>query len=90
MPSSNVSYNTGNTIKMKENYINGKKQSLFIVNGKKLTPGSREYIQAEMAFEKDMMRFDKDMQEFSKSMQGFGRNMNNVSQELRDIFKVKE
>ena len=88
-PSSNVNFSS-NSNKIRSEYISNTKNNLFIVNGRKLKPGTDEYIKAEMAFEKDMMKFERDMEQFGRSMNGFGKNMDDISKEIRDIFKVKE
>lgn len=84
--SSNVNY-TSNVKDLKKEWIRNKTTSTFIVNGKKLKPGTAEYLKAEMDLEKDMIRLDRDMADLNESMKGFGRNMNDVSQELKNIFK---
>lgn len=53
---------------------------VYIKNGKRLEPGTPEYI----AFKKDMENFQKEMTDWSKD---FGTSMEEMSKNMRNMFK---
>lgn len=45
----------------------------FTVNGKKLEPGTPEYIAAKKKFDAGMRTFDSGMEDFSRAMEDMGK-----------------